>query len=224
VSIFSQIPFTIPEILLISLLYLLLDLYPQVKSFRATLSTTSFLLLWGMFSILTGIAYFFLMTTSSTSIQSMVGPVGTKLTVIILASLMGVTVLQSLSLKVSEVKILNLEALLNSYRGQVLADITKRNARNERLRAMRLEDRLAEKFRNRGEELLGRYAALLLYKGQNAVDAAKVLAALHKEAQNLNIPEALLVAGRIVRLDPERAEHWMSRDERPSSSPNSQRD
>jgi hypothetical protein len=41
-----QIPFTIPEIILVSLLYLFLDIYPAVKSFRAMLTTASFLVLW----------------------------------------------------------------------------------------------------------------------------------------------------------------------------------
>jgi hypothetical protein len=97
-----QIPFTIPEIVLLSPLYLFLDIYPAVKSFRAMLATASFLLLWATFSVLTGTAYFFLVTTSAANIQSLVGPIETKLTISFLAALMGDTILQSLSLKISE--------------------------------------------------------------------------------------------------------------------------
>jgi hypothetical protein len=210
VNYLPQIPFTIPEIALVSLLYLLVDLYPQVKSFRATLVTGSFLLLWVVFSILTGIGYFFLMTTSVTNIQSLVGPVGTKLTVIVLAALVGATILQSLSLKISDVKIINVEALLNGYRAQVLADITRRNSQNERLRALHLGDRLAQSFRDRAAELEGKYAQLLLSVGQTSDDVARMIAVINEESSSLHISKVELIAGKIARLDPARAQHLLS--------------
>ena len=177
-----QIPFEIPEIVLVSLLYLFLDIYPAVKSFRAMLTTASFLLLWATFSILTGVAYFFLMTTSVAKVQNLVGPTGTKLTIIFLAALMGATVLQSLSLKISDVKIVNLQALLDGYRGQVLADITKRNSQIERLSAFRLGDQLSKEFQNNVNDLAAEYSQLLLFTGQTSASAAQLVAALEQEA------------------------------------------
>jgi hypothetical protein len=106
-----QIPFAPSEIVLISFLYLFLDIYPTVKSIPAMLTTGSFYVLWITFSLLTAIAYFFLITTSISKVQGLVGTSGTKLTIIFLAALMGATILQSLSLKISDVKIVNLEAL-----------------------------------------------------------------------------------------------------------------
>jgi hypothetical protein len=205
-----QIPFTIPEIVLVSLLYLFLDIYPAVKSFRAMLTTASFLLLWATFSVLTGIAYFFLITTSVANVQSLVGPIGTKLTIIFLAALMGATILQSLSLKISDVKIVNLQALLDGYRGQVLADITKRNSQIEQLSAFRLGDQLAKKFQNNVNELAEEYSQLLLFTGQTKTSAAQFVAAIEQEATDLKISKVKLISGRIARLDGARGRQLLS--------------
>lgn len=207
-----QISLTIPEIILVSLLYLFLDIYPAVKSFRAMFTTASFLVLWTTFSILTGIAYFFLMTTSMPKIQSLVGPTGAKLTVIFLAALMGATVLQSLSLKISDVKIINIQALLDGYRGQVLVDITKRNSEIERLSALRLGDQLGKKFQDNVNELIGEYSQLLLSTGQTVASAAQLVAAIEQEARDLNIPKVKHIAGRIARLDGGRGRQLLSVD------------
>jgi len=210
VSYLLQIPFEIPEIVLVSLLYLFLDIYPAVKSFRAMLTTASFLLLWATFSILTGVAYFFLMTTSVAKVQNLVGPTGTKLTIIFLAALMGATVLQSLSLKISDVKIVNLQALLDGYRGQVLADITKRNSQIERLSAFRLGDQLSKEFQNNVNDLAAEYSQLLLFTGQTSASAAQLVAALEQEASDLKISKVKLIAGRIARLDGARGRQLLS--------------
>ena len=205
-----QISLTIPEIILVSLLYLFLDIYPQVKSFRAMLTTGSFLVLWATFSILTGIAYFFLITTSDAKVQSLVGPAGAKLAIILLAALMGATVLQSLSLKISDVKIVNLQALLDGYRGQVLADITKQNSQIERRSAFRLEDELSKKFENKVGELAEHYSQLLISTRQTSESAAQLVSAIEPDANRLRISQVRLLAGRIARLDPDRGRQLLS--------------
>ena len=197
-----QIPFTVSEIVLVSLLYLLLDIYPRAKSFRAMLTTGSFLVLWGAFSALTGIAYFFLTTTSLARVQSLVGPTGAKLTIVILAALMGATVLQSLSLKISDVKVVNLEALLDGYRRQVLADIAKKNSENEQLAAYRLSDKLVKKFKNRVEELSVEYCQLFTESTESGMPLASVL---ESEATAKGIPTVNYIAAKIVRMNHIRA-------------------
>ncbi len=114
---------------------------------------------------------------------------------------MGATVLQSLSLKISDVKIVNLEALLNGYRGQVLADITKKNSEIEKLSAYRLGDRLAAKFKAKESELSGVYWELLIFNGQSSDSVAQIMNTLDKDVKTLGISRVNHVAARIVRLD-----------------------
>jgi hypothetical protein len=210
VNYLQEIPFAIPEVILVSLLYLFLDIYPSVKSFRAMLTTASFIVLWASFSALTGIAYFFLTTTSLSNVQGLVGPTGAKPTIILLAALMGSTILQSLSLKISDVKIINLQTLLDGYRGSVLADITRKNSEDEKLFAYRLSDKLAEKFKGRESDLFGEYSQLLLLTGQTAASAAQIISATENEVSALRISRVKHIAAKIVRLDPLRAKQLLN--------------
>ncbi len=153
-----SIPLAIPAIAIISLVFLFVDIYPGVKSFIGMLRTPSFLLFWLVSFMLTTVAYFFLMTTSLIKIQGLVGVEATKLTAILLASLMQATILQSLSLKISEVKIVNLQALMDNYRTQVLEDITKKNSQIERLNAFNIADQLSDKFRDDEKGIMEEYS------------------------------------------------------------------
>jgi hypothetical protein len=187
----------------VSLGYLFLDIYPRVKSFRAMLSTGSFYLLWVIFSCLVGISYFFLTKTFAAPIQTYVGAAGTQLTVVILAALTGTTVLQSLALKIADVKIVNLQGLLDDYRRQVLEDITKRNSRIERREAFLLADRLEKLFLGREEELRTHYCQLLFFTLPDS--AAEVQAKIEQDALTLVIAKFKLIALRIAIMDADRA-------------------
>jgi hypothetical protein len=160
--------------------------------------------------MLTTVAYFFLMTTSLIKIQGLVGVEATKLTAILLASLMQATILQSLSLKISEVKIVNIQALMDNYRAQVLEDITKKNSQIERLNAFDIADRLSEKFRDDENGIMEEYSQLLLYTGQTAESAAHLIGATEKAAHDLNTSKVKLIAGRIARLDRPRAKQLLA--------------
>jgi len=193
-----------------SLLYLVYDLYPSVKSFRAMLNTVSFLLLWLYFAIVTGIAYGFLMTSALSKVESLVGVVFTKLTIFVIAALMAATVLQSLSLKIADVKIVNVQTLIENYRTQVLADILKKSAQREKLKAFHLGDRLSTKFRNKDRMLQEAYADLLTFSGRSVASIGQEIAHIQADATTLNISPVRLIAGRIVRLDSARARQLLS--------------
>jgi hypothetical protein len=204
------IPRSIPAIALASLLILFVDIYPSVKSFMVMLRTASFLLLWLISFMLTMVAYLFLMTTSLAKIQGLVGPEGTKLTAILLAALMQATILQSLSLKISEVKIINLQALIDSYRTQVLEDITKKNSQRERLHAFHLADQLCQKFKDDVNGITEEYSQLLLATGQTQDSATQLVGTIEQNAKSLNISKVKLIAGSIARLDQARAKQLLS--------------
>ncbi len=194
---------------MVSLLFLFLDIYPQVKSFRAMLSTGSFLLLWLVFSGLVGVAYLFLMKTSVGNIEAYVGGTGTKLTAIILSAVMGATIIQSLSLKISEIKIVNLQGLLDDYRRQVLEDITKRNSRIERRRAFLLGDQLVERFANHSDELRQEYCQILLFTIPE--DAENMHQRIEKDATAMKIDSVKLIAIRLARTDSDRAKQLLQK-------------
>jgi hypothetical protein len=124
---------------------------------------------------------------------------------------MGATVLQSLSLKISDVKIINLQALLDGYRGQVLVDITKKNSEIERLSAFDLRDQLVKKFQNNVQELAEEYSQLLSTE-QTVASAAELVAAIEQEARDLKIPKVKHIAGRIARMDPARGRQLLLLD------------
>jgi hypothetical protein len=128
----------------------------------------------------------------------------------LLAALVQATILQSLSLKVSDVKIINLQALIDGYRVQVLEDITKKNSQGERLQAFRLADQLCEKFRDNVDGIMEEYSQLLLYTGQTTESATQLVGAIQQNARDLNISTIKLIAGRIARLDHERAKQLLS--------------
>jgi hypothetical protein len=123
---------------------------------------------------------------------------------------MQATILQSLSLKISEVKIINLQALIETYRTQVLEDITKKNSQTERLRALRLGDQLSAKFRYDSDGLMEEYSQLLLSTGQTPQSAAQLVGAIEQNANALNISKVKLIAGSIARLDHGRGEQLLS--------------
>ena len=91
-------------------------------------NTASFLLLWLYFAVSTLIAYCFLMTTAASKLQSYVAPPVAKLTGFVLAALGAATILQSFSLKLSDMKIVDVQHLIENYGTRVVADILKKSA------------------------------------------------------------------------------------------------
>jgi len=205
------IPIELPSIAVISLVYLLFDIYPSVKSFSAMLKTPSFCLLWVYFAVSTTVAYGFLSINAFAKVQNLVGTELTKLTMIILAALMAATIFQSLSLKISDVKIVNLQSLIDNYRAQVLADILKKSAEYESKKVMNLGDQLAKRFGGDLDTLRTEYTQLLVYGGQTLKLAGEELTKLEAEANGLKLSVPTLLAARIARIDRARAETLLNR-------------
>ena len=206
----SKIPSEVYAVIGFSFLYLVYDIYPRVKSLSAMLNTASFLLLWVYFAIMTGIAYGFLSTSALSKVESVVGLAFTKLTIFVLAALMATTILQSLSLKISDVQIVNVQTLIENYRTQVVADILEKSAQMEKLRAFRLGDRLSKQFKNNGGMLQEAYADLLTFSGRPITSIGQEIADIQQDATILNISAVRLIAARIVRLDTGRAKQLLS--------------
>lgn len=175
------------------------------------LKTPSFCLLWLYFFVSTTIAYGFLSINAFAKVQNLVGNGLTKLTMIVLAALMAATIFQSLSLKISDIKIVNIQDLINNYRDQVLADILKKAAEHESKNVMRLGDRLYSKFYSDVNTLRTEYAQLLVYGGQSLEMAGQELTKLEADAVALKLSVPMLLAARIAKIDRARAESLLKR-------------
>ena len=198
------IPIEVPSIAIIALLYLLFDIYPAVKSFSAMFKTPSFLLLWLYFVVSTTIAYGFLLINAVAKVQGLVGTGLAKLTMVIIAALSAATIFQSLSLKIADIKIVNLQSLIDNYRPQVRADILKKSAEYESKKVMSLGDELSKKFEV--STLRTEYAQLLMYGGKTLEVAGQELRKLESDARDSNLSRSTILAARIARIDRARAE------------------
>jgi hypothetical protein len=213
-AILLAIPLVTPLIIVISLLYLLVDLYPQVKSFRAMLSTGSFWLLWVVFSVITGGAYALLATTKLSEAQGRLSEFGAKMITVGIAALTGITVLQSMSLRLWDSKIIDLQPLFDKYRAQVLADITGRNSRIERKTAFDLADKLFDKFQTRANELEHEFSQLLLVTLPDSNSVARQCEGIEQDSAKLNIPKVKVIATRIAIMDADRCRQILNREQK----------
>jgi hypothetical protein len=132
-----------------TLVYLVIDIYPSVKSFGAIVRTFSFWLLWIIFSLLNVIAWSALQLAAKDRIYGVLHDQAiTSVVIVILSTLCTLTILQSLSIKIADYKFIDVSLLLESFRRTVLSDIGDRLAQNTRRSQQRYADRLLRKYQN----------------------------------------------------------------------------
>jgi len=121
----ETIPFL--ALALATLIYLLVDIYPNVKSFPAIVQTGSFWLLWFVFVILNLIAWGAIEVAVGEKAQTWVGhPELADLLVIVMATLGTITIFQSFTLKMADVKVVDIGPLVDNYRRTVLAAVANK--------------------------------------------------------------------------------------------------
>ena len=190
--------------------YLSIDVYILVKSFRAPFATLSFWVLWFLYTFLSTIAYGFLTIASGEKIASFVGDRLTEPTLVLLAILGTIGIIQNLTLKIGDIKFFDLGGLLDAFRGRVLEDIARKSAAMERLRAMKVADKLARKYQDNAAGLRDQYAAVMSFGGRTIGEIKQELQQLEQEASHANLSFVAALARRIAQADPDRADQLVS--------------
>lgn len=189
-----------------TLIYLLIDIYPAVRSFMAIMRTFSFWLMWLIFSILNLIAWAALKLATGEKIKTMLNNDElTAVALVILSTLSTLTIMQSLTVKIADLKFIDLGQLLEGYRRTVLADISKCVLLETQRGELSLARQLNDKYGKLTQVLRDEYASVMLIGGRTAADIGAELQALEKEAKASNLTFENILVQRLVKADMERA-------------------
>jgi hypothetical protein len=191
-----------------TLLYLILDIYPQVKSFRGIFQTVSFWLYWLLFSIFAAIGLAILKTSIGDQLGTAVGnnEFMKDLVLSALSTAGALTILQSFTLKLAEYKFVDLGAYVENFRKQVLADISATVVSLASSKQRRMGNRLATKYAGRSQELKNAYAMILSFGGRDLAQIGTELEQLEEQSRKIQVPFEEQLALRIAKADPKVAE------------------
>jgi hypothetical protein len=184
-------------------LYVVLDIYPVIKSFQALIRTFSFWLLWLLFSILNAVSFALFQAGS----LKVLGAAGVNATVVplltVFFSTVGVfSIVQSFSLKFAGYKAVDLEQMFEKLRATVLTEAAGEKAELTKDRQLDLARRLTA-FYNANPELIDRdYERLMSFGGRSP---EKIIAEIDSAGAN---PRGKIVtlANRMALADERGAE------------------
>lgn len=194
-----------------TLIYLLVDMYPTVKSFSGIVRTPSFLLLWIIYSILNILSFAALKLSIGPKILAFLGdPALATVMIIILSTLSTLTILQSFTLKIADYKFIDVGLLMEAYRKRVLDDIGNTVSTSTRRKELKLSDRVFAQFQANPQSLRDEYANVMSFGGRSLQEIGQELTQLEQEANanNLSFPRQL--ASRIAKTDPDRARQLLT--------------
>ncbi|PYT02803.1 MAG: hypothetical protein DMF60_20265 [Acidobacteria bacterium] len=203
----SSAVFEIPAVAIAAFFYLVLDTYPVVKSFKATLHTGSFYLFWLVLTTLNLIAYGVLKISAADKIDKLVGPGLAPLTLVLLATIGTIGVIQSLTIKLADFKFIDIGKVIEGFRVIVLADISKISADQERLLAMAIASKLSGKLDL--HLLRTEYAAVMRFAGRTDLKIAEELNQLEKDVAAGDFEFKRAIAERIAQVDIRRAQQLL---------------
>ena len=196
-------------IAVVALLYLLIDAYIIVKCFGASLATFSFWVLWIVYTFLSSIAYGFLKIAAGDTISSTVTPQFAQPTLILLAVLGTVGVVQNLTLRIGDIKFVDLGKFLDGFRSQVLENIAKKSAVGDRLSTMKVADDLWARYRYDLDKLRNEYAAIMTSMGRSLPEIHQELLQLEQETTAAKLSFGISLARRIAQVDLDRAKQLL---------------
>jgi hypothetical protein len=194
---------TILAIVLATLVYLLVDIYPSVRSFLGIFLTPSFWLLWAVFVVLNLIAWAILGVAVGAKVKALVGsnPEAASLLLIIMATLGTITLLQSFTLKLSDVKLVDIGPLVDNFRRAVLAQIAERVKILRRRKEQKTAVKLANRFKGNVPNLRTHYLTVFAFGGVTAAQIATDLTRLENDAKACGAALEQLLAINIVQAD-----------------------
>jgi hypothetical protein len=191
---------------LATLIYLLVDIYPSIKSFEAMGKTGSFWLLWLVFVVLNLIAWGALEVAVGLKAKEWVGrPELAALLLVVLATLGTVTMLQSFTLKAADVKVIDVGPLVENFRQAVLASAAANMAVLRKREERQLASKLAAKFAGNAVALRTHYHTAFSFGGNTTAQIGDQLAQLQTAALAAGLPFEQLLAVDIVKADIELA-------------------
>jgi len=192
-----------------TLLYLVFDTYPIVKSFVATFRSGSFYLFWVILSILNLISFGILSIGLADKLAGTVGKSLAPMTLVLLATVGTVGILQSLALKLADYKFVDIGKMIDGYRTAVLADITRKEADRARLHSLDVAQKLSAKYTL--PILRSEYAAVMTYQGRTAAQVGQELIQLETECRDANLSFERAICERIAQADIRRAQEFLLR-------------
>jgi hypothetical protein len=193
-----------------TLVYLVIDIYPSVKSFPAIVRTFSFWLLWIIFSLLNVIAWAALQLAAKDRIYAVLHDEAiSSVVIVILSTLCTLTILQSLSIKIADYKFIDVSLLLESFRRTVLSDIGDRLAQNTRRSQQRCADRLVRKYQNNLQGLRDAYASTMSFGERALGDIGQELTNLEQQAEANHLSIEPELALRIAKTDVQHAKELL---------------
>jgi len=187
---------------LATLVYLLLDIYPSVRSFGAILRTGSFWLLWLVFVVLNLIAWGAIEVAIGTKAAAWVGRKDlADLLMIVLATLGTITVLQSFTLKAADVKVIDVGPLVDNYRRAVLAGVADKVRDIRRRKEQQIALAVAAKFSGKIPALRDHYHTAFSFGGKTTSQITADLTKLEADATAGGLSFEQLLAKNIVKAD-----------------------
>ncbi len=185
-----------------TLVYLLIDIYLSTGTFRAIFGTAAFWLLYLAFCALGLISYGALQVAAGQKIVEFVGhPQIAAILHTILAVGGALTVIQSLTVKLGDMKVVDLGEFVDRFRSKVKAQIVQRATQCQSTDNLRLIDRMARDFDHAPEALVGPLSTKLSQAGMNAAAAATEINGIRSHCQTVPIPLARGFAERLALMD-----------------------
>jgi hypothetical protein len=191
-----------------SFVYQVVDLYPATKSAQAMVRTFSFWLLWVVFSVINIIALAVIQVAAGKNIEQMVGgdPLTSQVVVVVLSVLATYTIIQSFTLKIADIKFVDVNAVLDGLKQTVVAQILDQVIALNTAEQQKLSTRIQSKFKNDLPGLKNEFLNTMdsVYRG----DIAKIVQELHDmetQAVAAGLSFANILALRIAKADRSRA-------------------
>jgi hypothetical protein len=136
-------------LILVSFLYLTIDLYQQVASLKAIWSTVSFWMLWLVFSFLDLLAFDLLYSQSHQRMDALnLSPVMEVAAMQFLATIGAYSILQSFTVQFAGRKVVDIQELVTRFRSKTLQMAAARLSSQTRENSRRLAARLRDVYKN----------------------------------------------------------------------------
>jgi hypothetical protein len=194
---------------LATFVYLVFDTYPIVKSFGDTLRSGSFYLLWLTLSVLNLISYGVLKVGVADKISAVVGPSLTPMTLVLLATVGTIGILQSLTFKLADYRFIDVEKLIDGFKTTVRKDIGRISADRKRLKSIDFANKLSKKYTL--ADLRTEYASVMTYQGRNLTQVGQELTQLENDCTTSNTSFERAICERIAQADISRADEMLRR-------------
>ncbi len=185
----------------VDVVFLVVDTYPSVKAFGAFVRTPSFWLLTIVFWVLTILAYGALTLSAGEQVKKWVGPDYAPLALVLAAAFGTVSVVQSFTLKVADMKFVDVGSWIEGFKASVLEDMAKQAAGMQSSKAMATATKLGKKFEKDLQPLRDAYALVMQFGGRSLADVKTELEQIETDAAAAMVSPHNALAARIAMAD-----------------------